>query len=267
VTCEEARRLLSARMDGETTGTSGVRLDEHLAACAACREWREAAHAVTRRVRLEAAPDDDRAERITAAVVAARRTRRRGSATAARLGLAAIAAAQLCLVAAGLFTGGLADTGHAVHAAHELDAFTVGTAIGFLAVAARPARAFGAVSVVGAMAIGLVVTAGMDIVEGHTSVLHEGSHLLTVGGWLLLWWLCPPRRGGASAQPSRSACPTYDPRPGPPGTANTALDSWRRNRDRPSPWASFCWMGTKPDSGSACQATNSSPASGAPSER
>ena len=51
----------------------------------------------------------------------------------------------------------------------------------------------------------------------------------------------------------------------PPGTANSPLASCRMNADRASPRSSLRCTGTNPLSGSACQQTKSSPASGVPS--
>ena len=50
--CDRAREAISARIDGEDPGLPDDALDAHLATCAACREWQQRAHAVTRRARL-----------------------------------------------------------------------------------------------------------------------------------------------------------------------------------------------------------------------
>ena len=70
--CETAREVMSAKIDGEDTGLPTCALEEHLASCAACREWQRRAHAVTRRARLGGSfLDYDLTPRVLAAVPAA----------------------------------------------------------------------------------------------------------------------------------------------------------------------------------------------------
>jgi predicted anti-sigma-YlaC factor YlaD len=66
--CDRAREGISARIDGEDPGLPGDALDAHLAACAPCRSWGNAAHTVTRRAKIGAACLD---HDLTAPVLAA----------------------------------------------------------------------------------------------------------------------------------------------------------------------------------------------------
>jgi putative membrane protein len=53
--CESAREAISTSLDdeaGDEEGRSREELEAHLDACAACRQWQEGAHEVTRRLRL-----------------------------------------------------------------------------------------------------------------------------------------------------------------------------------------------------------------------
>ncbi len=50
--CDRAREAISAGIDGEDSGLPDGALEAHLAGCTACRSWRQAAHAVTRRARI-----------------------------------------------------------------------------------------------------------------------------------------------------------------------------------------------------------------------
>src|SRR6266571_691028 len=95
--CETAREAVSAVMDGEVPGSPVADLQEHLAGCAACRVWREAAHEVTRRARIApAAAAPQRTGEVLAALRARARLPRRRLVTVAvvRAGLAVVAAAQ-----------------------------------------------------------------------------------------------------------------------------------------------------------------------------
>jgi predicted anti-sigma-YlaC factor YlaD len=75
-TCELARDELSAQLDGEQSPSPRMTLAEHLPGCTDCRNWQEAAHQLTRRVRCTSArPIPDRSAWILNAVLT--RTNRR----------------------------------------------------------------------------------------------------------------------------------------------------------------------------------------------
>jgi predicted anti-sigma-YlaC factor YlaD len=50
--CDMAHEAISARIDGEDPGPPPDAVEAHLADCAACRNWQQRAHVVTRRVRI-----------------------------------------------------------------------------------------------------------------------------------------------------------------------------------------------------------------------
>jgi RNA polymerase sigma-70 factor (ECF subfamily) len=77
MTCELARDELSAQLDGERSPYLTTTLAEHLPGCTDCRNWQEAAHQLTRRVRLTSArPIPDRSAWILNAVLTDRTQRR-----------------------------------------------------------------------------------------------------------------------------------------------------------------------------------------------
>ena len=77
MTCELARDELSAQLDGEQSPSLTTTLAEHLPGCTDCRNWQEAAHRLTRRVRLSSArPIPDRSAWILNAVRIDRTQRR-----------------------------------------------------------------------------------------------------------------------------------------------------------------------------------------------
>src|SRR4051812_42721597 len=65
--CERWREMLSAQLDGEDDPAARPLVDEHLAGCAACREWLDRAAAVNRLTR-PAVPVPDLGDRILAAL-------------------------------------------------------------------------------------------------------------------------------------------------------------------------------------------------------
>ena len=141
-------------LDGEAPGVASSELSRHLAVCADCNAWRESAHIVTRRARLgpaEAAPT------VGEGLLAAVREESRESSSDAHS-------------ADGGATRTRGDRDHPnradrpalilgsdreapLHVAHEMGAFDMAFAIGFLVVAWQPERARGMHVLVGARRI------------------------------------------------------------------------------------------------------------------
>jgi predicted anti-sigma-YlaC factor YlaD len=183
--CEAAHEAVSALLDGEQLNVGRSELESHLARCAACREWREDAHEVTRRARLAAArpvPTPD--ESLFAAVGAVERSHPGWTLGSLRRALLLVALGQLALSLPELLSG--AYRGAPIHVAHEMGALDVALGAGFLVAAWRPARAQGMRALVGCAALLLLVTAVIDMAAGRTSLSDEAPHLLVVAGWLLL---------------------------------------------------------------------------------
>jgi predicted anti-sigma-YlaC factor YlaD len=88
-----------------------------------------------------------------------------------------------------------------VHIAREIGSFDVALAVGLLVAAWQPARAWGLLPVVGALAVVLGITALLDIVQGTASSFGEVHHLLALAGVTLLWIVA--REAGSTAR-SRS---------------------------------------------------------------
>ena len=108
--------------------------------------------------------------------------------------LALVAVGQLVVTIPPLLFG--TDHEAPMHVAHELGAFDMALAVGFLVAVLRPSRAQGMRTLVGCAALLLVVTAAIDLLTGRTTPSDELPHLLAVAGWLLL------RRVAALAPPN-----------------------------------------------------------------
>lgn len=181
-------------LDGEPMPQAVAAVDAHVAGCASCRSWQEAAHRLARTTRL--APATTRADdtpRILRAVIADRTVRRvtRGR-RVIRAGLVVAALAQLVVIIPALVLGN-AGSGVPLHASRELGAFNLALAVGFAAAAVRPALARGMLPLMGAANAGLVALAAIDTVAGATTVLAETPHLIAVGGLVLLYLATEPR--------------------------------------------------------------------------
>ena len=203
--CLSFREAISARLDGEPLGMPGSDLDRHLTLCAACRDWVAAASGVTRRARLAAAPP---VPDLTATVLAALPRELPGVAAAARSRLVDTAL-RLALLAVGVAQAGLAwpalVSGRAamsapMHMAHETGAWNLGLAAAFLAVAAAPRLAAGALPFLGTFTALLVPVTLADLRAGHVSADRAAVHLLLLAGLVLIAavaWRGGRRRIGA----------------------------------------------------------------------
>ena len=136
-----------------TPACQTARLEAHLAGCAACRDWQQRAHVMTRRARL-GGPflDRDLTGQVLAAIPPA--PARRRLRLAVRAALLAVALGQLAITVPLLILGHDHDAG--THAAHELGSFDLALAIAFAVGAIRPALSAGLAWPCGIAAGGLV---------------------------------------------------------------------------------------------------------------
>jgi predicted anti-sigma-YlaC factor YlaD len=189
--CLTFREAISARLDGEPLGMSSRELDDHLGACAACAAWAQDAARVTRRARVAPAPP---VPDLTAAVLAALPRELPGAAAAARARLADTAL-RLALMAVGVAQAGLAwpvlasgagAMSAPVHMAHETGAWNLAVAAAFLAVAAWPRLAAGALPFLGSFSALLVSVTLADLAAGHVHADRAVAHLLLLAGVALV---------------------------------------------------------------------------------
>jgi len=206
--CPGYREALSARLDGEPVGVPERALDEHLATCPACAAWAEDAARVTRRTRLATAPA---VPDLTAQVLQALPRELPGTAAAARARLTETAL-RLALLAIGVAQAGIAwpvladgSMSAPVHMAHETGAWNLGLAAAFLAVAAAPRLAAGALPFLGTFAVLLTVVTVQDLGAGHVPAERAVAHLLLIAGVVLVATMAwRGRRRRAAAAPVRS---------------------------------------------------------------
>jgi predicted anti-sigma-YlaC factor YlaD len=181
--CSLIREACSAALDGEETTVPVAVVDDHLRTCMSCRAY------VARAEGLRAAVPD-LAPRVVAAAHEERLMRPLWS-SPVRVGLVMVAVAQLLLAVPGLLYGD--DEGAPIHVAHEVGAWDLALAVGFLFAAWRPLRAVGMLPFVAALSAGLLLTAVIDVMHGRQPALTESTHLLELAGTVLLWLLMSPR--------------------------------------------------------------------------
>jgi predicted anti-sigma-YlaC factor YlaD len=189
--CPAYREAISARLDGEPSAVPPHALEEHLETCVSCASWEDAAALVTRRARLAPAPA---VPDLTAAVLAALPRELPGAAAAARarltgtglrLGLLALGVAQACIAWPSLASGAGAMSAP-VHMAHETGAWNLALAVAFLAVAAAPRLAAGALPFLGTFAALLTAVTVGDLAAGHVQPDRAVAHLLLLAGVVLV---------------------------------------------------------------------------------
>jgi predicted anti-sigma-YlaC factor YlaD len=191
--CDTIREALSARLDGEATGLDDDTIDTHLETCRACVAWSEELATLHRMVRVreaELVPDLSATilgSRPAPATTPARRSPLGEVISPARWALFTVALTQLVLAGPALLLG--EDSGATVHVARELGSFDVALAIGLLVAAWQPARAWGLLPVVAALALVMAGTAVLDVARGTASGLGEAHHALDIAGLVLLWWV------------------------------------------------------------------------------
>lgn len=217
--CEHWREAISAMADGEDAGVDERLVEAHVDRCAACRDFRRGVEQVRRPLRMRPAermPDlSGRIVKLNALVDRAARWR------LVRLLLAGVAIEILALSVPALILGHEVATSE--HAARHLGAFTAAYGAALLVVAVRPARARTVLPVAATLACALLITAGVDVLEGRVPLWGETLHVPEILSVVLVWLLAVPSRRSAppraGAEEARAALrmvaePTSDPETG-----------------------------------------------------
>lgn len=190
VKCEDCREALSARIDGEDEQVPAALIDQHLTGCLACRQWQQAAEALSRTIRVRpVVPTPDLTERILAAAEPPQPQVRRQR-EFFRWALGGVAFIQLSLALAQLL--GVDHTAHLAvgtgeHLFNESSAWNLGVAIGLLAAAARPALARGLLPALAVFVAVLFAVSVADVVAGNVGLDRLVSHATVVIGLCLLF--------------------------------------------------------------------------------
>jgi predicted anti-sigma-YlaC factor YlaD len=179
--CETYREAISARLDGEALGMPAAELDDHLAACPSCAAWADAAARVTGRAwRARELPAPDLTAGVLAAVQQPAPSRRR-AASVLRLLLALVGVAQAVLAWPAIAFGG-GSMPAPVHMTHETGAWNLGAAAAFLAVAAAPRLAAGALTFLGSFCALLIALTTDDLIAGRVPPQRAVDHLMLLVG-------------------------------------------------------------------------------------
>jgi predicted anti-sigma-YlaC factor YlaD len=219
--------MLSAQLDGEDDPGDRLRTEEHLAGCAACRQWLDRAAAVNRltRTRVVAGVPDLSAAILAALppVTATARARRVRLTAALFVTLGVVGAVQLILGLAQVGGGATGVHPHTTvglaatpgHLWHESAAWNVAVGAGFLFIALRRSRPTGLVPMLTAFVGMLLLLSVNDLTGGRVEADRLVSHGFVIAGYLIVVALSRATAGPAA----------------PPGERRSAGSGWRVSFD------------------------------------
>lgn len=192
VSCNKYRESISAALDGEATLIAQPDLERHLAGCPDCAAWGSELSMIVRSARLAPLPSTDLAEKIlrSAATVRARSSL---STVILRAALLAVAVGQALLSMPSLMDA--SDSMNApMHMAHESGGWNLALGIAFLTVVLRPRYAAAFLPMIGVLAGVFTIFCTIDLVAGQVTWQRLMTHLLMVGGLVLLAFIAYSRR-------------------------------------------------------------------------
>jgi predicted anti-sigma-YlaC factor YlaD len=182
LTCDDARELLSARLDGEASTDEGALAQGHVDGCAGCQAYVVRLERLERSIRVRAAePVPD----LVSSVVARARPAQLGRGGWLRPALAWVAIVMFVQSVPALVLGETA--GADTHLARHLGAFGTALAIGFAYAAWKPHRAFGMLPFTAALVATTIISAVADTATGGRAAVGETVHIVEVAGLVLLW--------------------------------------------------------------------------------
>lgn len=184
--CAQWITAISAEADGEDPGVDPRLLAAHLDACPSCRAFRADVQGLRRATAVAEAPEmPDLSKRVSKLNAVADRASRWW---VVRVLLALVAVTILVLSVPDLLGHG----GESVHESRHVGAFSIAYAVALLAVVVRPARARAIFPVTLVLAGALLITATIDVVEGHVPLVSEAAHIPELVSVALVWLLARP---------------------------------------------------------------------------
>lgn len=189
VTCDQARDLISARIDGELDPDDNPLVDAHTQTCASCTAYQDDAFALRRALRMRAvdpaATDTEPAVDLVGSMTGV---------SVLRWALFVIGGTLVVLNMASIVSP---DGGAAAHLNRHDGIFGTALGIGMLAVAAKPYRAIGLIPLTSTIAALMAIAAAADLLNGQANLLSEAVHVVEFGGLVCLWIIS----GGPSRLP------------------------------------------------------------------
>ncbi len=184
LSCDGARELISAEVDGALVAGEFESLDAHVEGCTGCTAYRSEVVSLARTMRVRSAEFDPR---FVDAVMQRTKPARLGRGGWLRPALAWCGIVLAGQSIAPLVFGELDGT--PTHVARHVGASTLALAFGLLYVAWRPHRAAGLLPFVGALFGTMFASAMFDVLDGGRSPVSELAHATELVGMVLLWMI------------------------------------------------------------------------------
>lgn len=189
--CARFRESISANLDAEVTEMRDVAMEEHLEQCHQCREYLEFSASLKRAVMRKAPSMTDLAPHV----VKQFNIGQRKSVWTITRGVLGICAIEVILFS-------LFDLFGGTHESRHLGSFSIAFGIVLLSVVVRPVRARLMLPVTGVLALSLVTTAVVDMINGNIPLFTEARHIPEVISVAMMWLLARPQHK-TSSQTSR----------------------------------------------------------------
>jgi predicted anti-sigma-YlaC factor YlaD len=184
--CAQWIAAVSAEADGEDPGVDRRLLEAHLLTCPSCRAYRDQVGGLRRAAVVGPATDMPDISVHVARLNAVADRASRGWLVRTLLALTAAA------IAATAVPHLLGHGGESVHESRHVGAFSVAYAVALLLVVLRPARARAIFPVTLVLAGALLITAAIDVIEGHVPLVSEAAHIPELVSVGLVWLLARP---------------------------------------------------------------------------
>jgi predicted anti-sigma-YlaC factor YlaD len=181
--CARFRESISASLDAEDTDIRDAAIDDHLNQCVGCRNFFEFS-ASLKRAGIRRAPSmTDLAPSIV----------KRFNVGQPR-SLWSIARGVLAICAVEVIVFSLFDLVGGTHESRHLGSFSIAFGVVLLSVVVRPVRARLMFPVTGVLALSLMITAIVDMINGSIPLVTEARHIPEMISVAMMWLLAKPQR-------------------------------------------------------------------------
>jgi predicted anti-sigma-YlaC factor YlaD len=180
--CAWFRESISASLDAEDTDIRDAAIDEHLDQCVNCRNFLEFSASLKRAGIRRAPIMTDLAPSLVKQFNVGQR---RSVWTIAR-GVLAVCAIEVIMFS-------VFDLVGRSHEGRHLGSFSIAFGVVLLSVVMRPARARLMLPVAGVLALGLMITAVIDMISGNIPLVTEARHIPEVISVAMMWLLARPQ--------------------------------------------------------------------------
>ena len=180
--CVQIRESISADLDNEGTGLPRAFIEEHMDQCIGCRNYLDFSASLKRAGIRQAPLMTDLAPKILKQFNVGQRK----SVWSITRGVLAICAIEV--IAFSVF-----DLVDGTHESRHLGSFSIAFGVVLLSVVMRPARARLMVPVAGVLALSLMITAVVDMINGSIPLLTEARHIPEIISVAMMWLLARPQ--------------------------------------------------------------------------